>query len=373
MQPPSTKNGDIQSLRGIAILFVMLQHYRGRLPTPSQYHAVFNHFAFWSGVDIFFAISGFVIAKSLFDTRSKSLDSKLSHLEWRAFWIRRISRLLPGAWLWASIAFLLAPVLASTSNHELIPVLKGSLAAIFGVSNIYWWDCVAHAKIGISCGNPDINGIYWSLSLEEQFYLIASVGLVFLTLKKFIQFALPLVIITSILFSYPPFSLPWVLRPQALLLGVAAFCLTRRLPSLASNASISIRSMRMGTMAISILVIASAPVATTTFAVPIIAVFSALLVLAAAQGSAWSTLLIGRMLAWTGERSYSIYLCHLLVFLSIREIITRVSGVPADNINGAGIFCVVFPISLATAALVGHLSYRYFEYPLAALGRSKST
>jgi len=42
----TTKNNDIQCLRAVAILMVLLQHYRSRLPTPDAYYRVFDHFVY---------------------------------------------------------------------------------------------------------------------------------------------------------------------------------------------------------------------------------------------------------------------------------------------------------------------------------------
>jgi len=61
------KIADIELLRGFAILFVLMEHLRINLftwNTPAIDHLL-AYFRFWSGVDLFFVISGFVIARSL--------------------------------------------------------------------------------------------------------------------------------------------------------------------------------------------------------------------------------------------------------------------------------------------------------------------
>ncbi|EJB4941154.1 acyltransferase family protein [Escherichia coli] len=61
----NNKNLDIQALRAVAIIMVILQHYRNRLPSPDWYLSSFNYVNYWAGVDIFLAISGYLMAKSL--------------------------------------------------------------------------------------------------------------------------------------------------------------------------------------------------------------------------------------------------------------------------------------------------------------------
>jgi len=373
MPPESHKNGDIQVLRGIAIIFVLLQHYRNRLPTPEFYHGMFTHFAFWGGVDIFFCISGFVITKSLFDSWEDVGRGRISPPEWRAFWLRRAARLLPGAWFWAVVSVLVAPMLSSVVDTDQGDVLKGALAGLFGYANYYWSYCVSAGMIGKGCGSPDLNGVYWSLALEEQFYLVLSVLLLFARLRSVLLLGLFVALVVTVVFQMPAFSLAWVLRPQALVLGIAMYYLTRVFPALTRSTASAGQVLRSVVVIACVTAVAAAPVMLKSLAVPAMALASALMLLAAASGGVWSVWPGGRLLAWIGERSYSIYLCHLIVFLAIREITTRSTGIPAEQLRSIESFAWAFPVALGCAVIVGHLSYDLLERPLARRGRTAAS
>ena len=60
----SEKKPNIQILRGIAIVFVIIQHYHRLIPPIIFSKIDFLSYGFWTGVDIFFVISGFLIFKN---------------------------------------------------------------------------------------------------------------------------------------------------------------------------------------------------------------------------------------------------------------------------------------------------------------------
>jgi len=95
-----------------------------------------------SGVDLFFIISGFVILMTLERTR-----------DWRDFAIGRFSRLYPAYWACVSLAALAAlPRMGSEK-------LAGNFAANLTMFQLY-------------LGAPDLDGSYWTLSIEMLFYLL---------------------------------------------------------------------------------------------------------------------------------------------------------------------------------------------------------
>ncbi|EPN0837415.1 acyltransferase family protein, partial [Escherichia coli] len=55
-------NNNIQALRALAILLVIIQHLH-RLPIPEWLMSTYSQYSYWTGVDIFFAISGFLMCK----------------------------------------------------------------------------------------------------------------------------------------------------------------------------------------------------------------------------------------------------------------------------------------------------------------------
>ena len=99
---------DIEVLRAVAVLGVLFHHLQGSLftdPVPllERVHAWAQP---WWGVDLFFAISGFVIARSLIPALQGCSTRQEYWEQTRNFWLRRAFRLLPSAWLWLALMLL---------------------------------------------------------------------------------------------------------------------------------------------------------------------------------------------------------------------------------------------------------------------------
>ncbi|MEQ1474701.1 MAG: acyltransferase, partial [Candidatus Acidiferrum sp.] len=155
---------ELDGLRGLAILLVILCHYVGNPDhsplgfLPHRFLLAFT--AGWSGVDLFFVLSGFLIGGILLEARD-------SPNYFRTFYTRRVFRILPIYYLWTMLfAFVVIVGVTffagrlATSRHELlrVPVQLLFLQNIFiGMPKFPWmWF-----------------GVTWSLAIEEQFYLVA--------------------------------------------------------------------------------------------------------------------------------------------------------------------------------------------------------
>jgi peptidoglycan/LPS O-acetylase OafA/YrhL len=141
---------DIQGLRAVAVGLVVL-HHAGLSWTPGGY----------VGVDVFFVISGYLMTVLVVGERERTGSIRL-----RSFYARRIRRLLPAAALvlMATIvgARVLLPPLAVPDMAK-----PAALTALF-VSNVWF------ARTGtdyLADGSPSPFRHYWSLAVEEQFYL----------------------------------------------------------------------------------------------------------------------------------------------------------------------------------------------------------
>ena len=93
---------DIEVLRAVAVLGVIFKHMNGNLLPGTDLAGGLSFISDggWVGVDLFFAISGFVIARSFLPKThgvvSFSHHRRISY----QFWIVRLFRLAPSAWLW---------------------------------------------------------------------------------------------------------------------------------------------------------------------------------------------------------------------------------------------------------------------------------
>jgi len=154
----TSKRLDIQGLRALAVLVVVLFH--AGLPVPGGF----------IGVDVFFVISGFVITQLLVSERRVN-----GRVDLRRFYLRRYRRLTPALGLMIAIVMLVMIPLGS-------PLGQQELAAETGIGALL---LVANFVIASSTGgyfdlraetNPLLNT--WSLSVEEQFYIVFPILLI---------------------------------------------------------------------------------------------------------------------------------------------------------------------------------------------------
>ncbi len=144
-----TYRPDIDGLRAIAVLAIVL------------YHIGFNLPGGYVGVDVFFVISGYLITSMILN----GLEYKTFSLT--AFWERRLRRLFPAAFV--MIAFTLVIGYWLMLPSELTDLAKSAMAQIFISSNIYFFTNTGYFDAPVD-DNPLLHT--WALSIEEQFYVL---------------------------------------------------------------------------------------------------------------------------------------------------------------------------------------------------------
>lgn len=171
---------DIDGLRAVAVISVLLFHF--------GVEAFSGGFV---GVDVFFVISGFLI------TRLIKNDLAAGHFSLGNFYLRRIRRLFPALFATLLTCFIYAYQVFSAQHFERF---GGSLFySVLSISNIYFWN---------EQGYFDTEAIFkpllhtWTLSVEEQFYLIWPALLMLLLTDKSKPFAAMIIGLIGIISLY---------------------------------------------------------------------------------------------------------------------------------------------------------------------------
>lgn len=325
---------EIDGLRAFAVIAVVIFH-AGFAFVPGGY----------LGVDIFFVLSGYLITRIILKEQDEGSFSLVG------FYYRRARRIMPALFV-TSLAtvpfalYLLAP-------NQLAHFGESLVGTAFFVSN--WVFYRAGGYFGNSSElDPLIH--YWSLSVEEQFYIFFPLLLLFS--RRFLSSrSAGLVLVLLFLASLGVSEWASYTKPQA-----NFFLLPTRIWELAAGAVCALHHHRsgrqrqpvlaligMGMMLASVLVFDEFTRAPSLIAlIPIGGVL--LLLLFADDQSLLGRLLSWRPVVWCGLVSYSAYLIHQPVFAYLRISQGELSG------------------PLAVGAIIGvfalaHLSWRFVEQP----------
>ncbi len=185
----SSFSEELNGVRGIAVLLVLLVH--------------FNTMSFgWVGVQIFFVLSGYFISKALYLAKSKS--NSLSDYIF-LFYFKRAFRILP-----AYISYVILFILFSLYFRRMESVVQLSIPLITFTTNLF---SVNNVKV-------DFTGVghFWTLSLEEQFYIFWPFIIYYFDKKRFCYF-LFLLIILSPIFRFFYFDYNYLITRNAILSG----------------------------------------------------------------------------------------------------------------------------------------------------------
>jgi len=150
--PATTFRPDIQGLRAIAVLTVLIYHGTGGLILPGGY----------VGVDVFFVISGFLITSHLL--RNALTDGRVDLVD---FYSRRVRRILPAA----SVVLLFTVV----GTVLILPYTRWiSVGQEIVASSVYFvnWVLARNTNYLNSSGPASPVQNYWTLAVEEQFYIL---------------------------------------------------------------------------------------------------------------------------------------------------------------------------------------------------------
>ena len=343
---------EIEGLRGVAILLVVVCHA-----------GIAGFDAGFIGVDVFFVLSGFLITGLLVDEHERT-----GRIELAGFYARRAKRILPAAAV--VLVATLVGALAIFSPLDMARVAQDGLAAGLSVANIRF---AVEATDYFASGDPSPMLHYWSLSVEEQFYLVWPALLIVAMRigrgRLAVATAAGVVLLGSLLLStvVTPVDGSW-----------AYFTLPTRAWQLAAGGILALAvrgSIRLPTpigagigWAGAIVLVASVAVITPTTPYPDVAATAptagtlALIAAARAPGSPGALLLVRTPLRWLGRISYSLYLWHWPVLVLGASLL---AATDAPNELTAG--SPLQPLALIAASIVlAALTWRLIEEPFRA-------
>lgn len=145
----------LDGVRGIAVLLVFLIHYGGGAKSSNLLIHAFgvSVLSGWSGVTLFFILSGFLISGILWDAQHEP------HW-WRNFYMRRTLRIFPLYYASLVLVFLTAAIAGN---------------ALFCAKHLWYFALYLQnipLPVNANLGSPLVLAHFWSLAVEEQFYLL---------------------------------------------------------------------------------------------------------------------------------------------------------------------------------------------------------
>ncbi|WP_324012297.1 acyltransferase family protein [Microbacterium sp. JZ37] len=344
----ASKRLDIQGLRALAVLLVVIYHL-----WPSRVPGGFI------GVDVFFVISGYLITAHLLREVENTGTVALSQ-----FWARRIRRLLPASLLVLLASFGLAVAVMPGS------VMPQNLSEI-GASALYVlnWLLAVNAVDYLAAENsPSLVQHFWSLSVEEQFYIAwpLLILLVLLLARKVrgnqrhaigvgiaVVFVLSLAVSIWATSEYPSiayFATPvraWEFAAGGLLVFLPALSRAPQ-PSRVVASWFGLAAILVPAFVFD----ANTPFPGWTALIPVIG--TALLIHIGDPDSNWAPQFLARhgLVQFIGDNSYSIYLWHWPLIVAYPVATGRLLG-PRSGL-----------VILAATIVLAVLTQRYVETPL---------
>lgn len=351
----------LDGLRGIAVLAVIIYHADVSLLVGG-----------FLGVDVFFVLSGFLITSLLIEelTQTNTVDRA-------RFYMRRIRRLMPALFLVLFFSVLVSGLFVLDAAYHVRRDLPWAITFVLNWSYLFF-----EQSYFVNISRPPLLQHLWSLSVEEQFYVIWPILLVALYKVKVGNLA-PRVKIFLVSATLAIASTAWMIylsvangfpipndpsrvyfgtdtHAMGLLVGCAAAALWRyeklnkRLTPDRATALNSLGLFSLAGVAYFFLFVSELNEFLYRGGFLILSILTATLVIVAAHpGLKFGTRLGNPVLKWFGDRSYGIYLWHWPIFVLMR------SGIDIQWSDP-----VAFVVKIAIVLVVADLSYRFVEMPI---------
>jgi peptidoglycan/LPS O-acetylase OafA/YrhL len=358
----------LDGVRGLAILLVLVWHYiyceAVTQPKTILFYCNRALSMTWSGVDLFFVLSGFLIAGILLDHRETSNY-------FRIFYFRRICRIFPLYFLWLALFVCLS--YTSSSTAPAFPWVFGKPLPLWSYAT-FTQNFVMSAEQRFG---PAWLGMTWSLAVEEQFYLVVPLLIYFLPRRVLLWVFGIAILAAPVLRSASDGFHAFVNTPcrsDSLLAGASLAVLVRSRPFISG-----VQEHRRLLLSLLVILLAGAALMTLrpNYFGPfnhfwlgplnhfwMAGLYTILVVMAFANTEPWlGSLLRAPVLVWLGKLSYAIYICHQAVSGVVHGVLRHsvpLMRVPSDTV--VTIFALLVTLSIAA------LSFRFVETPMLRLG-----
>lgn len=354
---------ELDGLRGVAVLLVLFHHLVVHSKMTRDAFLDLNIFRLaassWIGVDLFFVLSGFLITGILY-------NSKNANGYFRVFYSRRVLRIFPLYFGILAFSVIVAP--------GLLP----------GDAQFWYWTYLSNIYIAVQDGWPEPPHLnhFWSLAIEEQFYLLWPLAVLTLSRVKLIRLSIACMIVAFGLRVISPMGMSpldsYLLLPtrmDALAAGAVVALLIRSdegrnfirtwaAPSLYAT-SILILALLINKRGLYTLDPLVRTLGYTLFAV---ASASLIGIVVTAYDSRW--LRMGLSMRWLrqlGKYSYGIYVLHQPIIFILRDAGFDAQLFPqmlGSSLPGVLIFAAV---AGCVTLILAILSYHWWELPFLKL------
>lgn len=331
---------DVDGLRAVAVLAVLFFHAN-----------LFQCTGGYVGVDVFFVISGYLITSLIVKDIA---DGKFSFI---SFYERRMRRIFPALFGVLFFSALVAVVLFVP--QDLVSFGKSLIATTLFISNIHFWRAAQPLGYFAHASTDQALLHTWSLSVEEQFYLIfpALLLLLFRRAGKWLNACLLLLAVASFCLNiwatyHKPIAAFYLFVPRAWELLMGALLATRAVPLLRSRVTQEVAGvLGLGLVVTAVFALSQAtPFPGFSALLPCL---GAWLVIYAGENGVSTTkkILSFRPLVFIGIISYSLYLWHWPLLVFSRYFVV-------GDLTGAETAAV-----LACSAILAYVSFAYIERP----------
>ena len=332
---PNTKFFGLDHLRTLAITFVFVYHFGRLFPHPEWTNTI-SKFG-WTGVDLFFVLSGYLISSQLFSKMAQGGNFSL-----KEFFLKRFFRIIPPYIIVVTIYFLFPYV------HE-----REGLAPL--------WKYLSFTQnLGLKLPSQGTFSHAWSLCVEEQFYLLLPLilsGLVYLNiLKKGYWLLIMLFLIGFMirLYSYQTFIIPnieseqvwafwyqWIYYPtycrlDGLLVGISIAALLQYKPKVKQKLSAYGNLFLLMSVLILVgayyLCLDEQSFAASVFGFPLVSVGYGVMVLGAITQSSFLYKIKSRITIYIATLSYSIYLIHKFIIHIVQDQFSKFNIAKDSNL-----------------------------------------